>query len=412
MKIIKSMFLLVVNGAKGETRTLKRNIRQHSASLRPCFICQTLLAIATFRKEWGRKWGRHRGEIIHEGGGRACIAAALILSLSACGGQPFYDCQPVAPSPSNLNQYKVTTPVLTPNAYEGYAFNEPNVLRGDDGVYRMWVRAGGWNTPSGIIYATSADGLSWTRGNDGKFVITDVQQPFVVKYGDGYRMYVTRSGAQAFDLYENVNGDGVTWDLLKAATLTVGYPQEWDSLHLGNMSVWHGADDQWRMIYEANGPDNGWIMGYATSSDGENWLKDSGNPINIDGFTPGLSMHDGGPDIYPAGNGIYFMMFHGNTACAVNSQIWWARNTTPYDLHDWEPVEKGPVITRTDEAPFSVNASQIGDPSSVEAPDGGTFVYFEYVPGQWSSADAPNVIEVADIPSRYPMSEMIRFVIQ
>ena len=129
-------------------------------------------------------------------------------------------------------------PVLTPTegAWDSDFVTTPRVIY-DGTSYRMWYQ-GGHSGISQIGYATSLNGISW------------------IKHG---------------------------------IVLSPGQPGDWDSSSIGLGSVlWNGTD--YLMWYTGtNGIQyQGGAVGLATSTDGLNWVKFSGNPV----LTPSESGND------------------------------------------------------------------------------------------------------------------------
>lgn len=73
--------------------------------------------------------------------------------------------------------------IMTGRAEEEYAVQEPSVLY-EDGLFEMWYTCG-WNI-EGMCYATSPDGMNWTRHKNGMQLINNVAHGFVIKVGSTY----------------------------------------------------------------------------------------------------------------------------------------------------------------------------------------------------------------------------------
>jgi predicted GH43/DUF377 family glycosyl hydrolase len=91
-------------------------------------------------------------------------------------------------------------PVLSPEKpWEKVAVMCPHVLYDDDHkLYRMWYSGGEQNEPNAIGYATSADGLRWTKRADNPVFRPDPKNDWekdrvtacqVVRHGDWYLMF-------------------------------------------------------------------------------------------------------------------------------------------------------------------------------------------------------------------------------
>lgn len=209
---------------------------------------------------------------------------------------------------------------------DSQGINEPSVIY-DGGVFKMWYRLG-WDQGS-IGYATSSDGLTWTKYS-GNPVLTsnNPHGPYVFKYDGTYYMYATDSWGPVY-LYTSSNGQ--SWTAYSGnPVLTLGNASAWDGHALGNVCVWV-ENGQWKMIYEASGSE--WNLGLATSSDGKTWTKNSGNPVLIDG---------GGPDVIKQGS-TYYMWFHAGQlptqiylATSTNLVTWSSRSLIVPISESWE----------------------------------------------------------------------------
>ena len=157
-----------------------------------------------------------------------------------------------ATSPDGLAWNKeATNPVLTAtNPWELGTVYYPNVIKDGTG-YKMYYSARAVNNPDNspaeICYATSPDGIAWTKpdlglfdfggsthnnivmalGAAGSFDDTRASHPHVIKDGDVYRMW-----------YSGYDDDGTSHD-----------------------------------------PKTNWSIGYATSTDGIHWTKSLDNPV-------------------------------------------------------------------------------------------------------------------------------------
>ena len=67
------------------------------------------------------------------------------------------------------------------------------------------------NTSFKILYATSADGLSWVSIGpvfESELYVTD---PTVIKDTTGYTMWYADSNAGYIEIYRAISTDGITW---------------------------------------------------------------------------------------------------------------------------------------------------------------------------------------------------------
>jgi hypothetical protein len=118
-----------------------------------------------------------------------------------------------------------------------------------DGVYRMWYTTEANGPDTGINYAESANGTDWTS---------------------------------------------------QGVVLPVGGDGEWDSFHLGGVAVICDGG-QYRLWYGGRQSGLPVEIGYATSPDGLDWVRDAGNPVLSEASSsptasvyPGTVIQDGG----------------------------------------------------------------------------------------------------------------------
>ena len=153
---------------------------------------------------------------------RMLLPVVMLVCVLALLPSATYADQQWVKSPNN--------PILgpTPNGWDAYYTTTPRVIY-DTKIYRMWYN-GGRTGSSGVGYATSTDGISWTKHAG----------PVLVP------------------------GPAGSWDN--------------SSVALGSV-LWNNT--LFMMWYTGNNPTtfaNG-AVGLATSKDGVSWTKYSGNPV-------------------------------------------------------------------------------------------------------------------------------------
>lgn len=165
----------------------------------------------------------------------------------------------------------------------------PSVLL-DGSVYKMWyVGSSTADTTRKIGYATSLDGITWTRaGNSPVFTAgatggwdEKISFPTVIKDGTIYKMWYTGLNTSgAGQVGYATSPDGKIWTRYAAnPVLAYGTNISWDADYIGSPNVVK-VDSQYHMWYR--GGINGGI-GYATSPDGISWTKYVGNPVIANG---------------------------------------------------------------------------------------------------------------------------------
>jgi PKD repeat protein len=189
----------------------------------------------------------------------------------------------------------------------------PTVIK-DGGTYKMWY-SGSDGSNYRIGFATSPDGIAWTKyagnpvldlGAGSSWDDYLVYIPSVVYDGLAYHMWYSGDDGSITRIGYASSVDGITW--MKSGSnpvLELGSPGSWDSgivwmpdvVPEGNVyRMWYGGDNDPVTLFDNK-------IGFATSSDGVNWVRFSGNPVLEQG--PGGSWDDftvGSPSYLKDGN--------------------------------------------------------------------------------------------------------------
>ena len=166
-------------------------------------------------------------------------------------------------------------PVLvpgTPGSWDELEVDGPSVIK-ENGQYKMWYNAEhGDEDASSIGYATSIDGINWTKyeGNP-LFEAGGGGSPSVIKDGGIYKMWYGGKNGMCYA----ISTDGINWTQYNGNPVIEG--------DFGCPSVIKNGGI-YEMWYEC-GEDNG--ICYATSIDGINWNIYIGNPVLIEPGDPG-----------------------------------------------------------------------------------------------------------------------------
>jgi hypothetical protein len=203
------------------------------------------------------------------------------------------------PAPMAASAAHVPTPVLQGEADseraphgEGNVYAPHVLLEGT--LYRMWYGGQGRDGHDRIHYAESTDGKAWVRKG---VVLEDrkanhVNDPSVVRVGDLYFMYYTRTEKDVVDRIDvAVSKDGMTWEP-NGTALAAGQPGAWDALSVGRPSVIH-EDGLFKLWYDGRKdfpPDapvtdvpksstSRRSVGYATSKDGLHFTRRGDSPV-------------------------------------------------------------------------------------------------------------------------------------
>ena len=185
------------------------------------------------------------------------------------------------PWPTDLRQWQkfAENPVLPGMAGTWEAWRaDPTVLY-RDGVYHMWYTGAG-KEPWKIFYASSRDGVRWTRGGA---VNEDGHRASVVFHRGTYYMYLT-SGKVGSDIRLQLSAK--PGGPFRDAGIVLRSDAPWEENVLWCPDVIYDEEERlWKMWYSAGTVQAGagWpepkAVGYATSTDGRRWIKHQGNPI-------------------------------------------------------------------------------------------------------------------------------------
>ncbi len=192
-------------------------------------------------------------------------------------------------------------PVMEPS--ESWEGNEvsPQSLLVEDGVYKLWYHGGGATEPQrNIGYATSLDGLTWTRqrapvlrvGAPGSFDEDEAAEPRVLVVGGEYWMFYTGATSDRVkSLGLATSPDGTTWrkDPRSPILDTRRWGNYWGGaffLENGVFHLWHGVEGGAGALH------------YKWSLDGTTWTDGDKNPVLEPGSTPN------GPDTALVGDSV------------------------------------------------------------------------------------------------------------
>lgn len=152
--------------------------------------------------------------------------------------------------------------------WEKAALMCPSVIRDDHGRYHMWYSGGERYEPDAIGYASSTDGVSWTRVRDepvlrpgaaGSWESDRVAGAHVFRVGDWlYAAYIGfANGFEDSAIGIARSRDGVSWERhADNPVISRGATGEFDSINVYKPFV--AVDgDEWRMWFNASSPITG-----------------------------------------------------------------------------------------------------------------------------------------------------------
>jgi len=297
---------------------------------------------------------------------RAALAVVGILA----------GCQPVPPTfPRELVAFAPLgdAPVFAgqPGAWDA-AIRERGWILHENGTYKLWY-TGYDGTKTGrrrLGYATSPDGVAWTR-HPGNPILPDlwIEDVMVVRDGPLYRMVAEGEGDRAHLL---TSPDGLAWT--PAGRLDVrshdGQPVPDGPLGTPTLLQDHG---RWYLFYE-RADKAVWL---AVSDDLRVWRNFRDEPV----LTPGPAAYD--HDMIALNQvikhaGSYYAYYHGCATAGADAKKWSPAVAVSNDLLHWHKYPGNPLV------PPALNRSS---GIRVDAPDGPRF--WTLHPAVWRYANAP-----------------------
>ena len=193
-----------------------------------------------------------------------------------------------ATSPDGINWSVHPTPVLdlgNAGEWDEFGVEEPRVLR-ENGQYKMWYSSGTFNGTWKVGYATSLDGIIWTKdtlnnpvmvSNSDAWQVKGLSSPHTLSINGEYKMWFTGWAANwdRSSIGLATSPDGINWtqDTLNSPVLTAGDAGRWDDHHVTNAQVLL-IDTVFHMWYSgARQGESESQAGWATSTDGIHWDK-------------------------------------------------------------------------------------------------------------------------------------------
>ena len=216
------------------------------------------------------------------------------------------------------------------------------ILR-DEKIWHMWYTGfeghGGINGPNlKLGYATSLDGLKWTRHPDNP--VYDqlwVEDMMVVKHDDTYFMIAEGK----HDIAEMLTSqDGVHWTRIGPLDIRLTSGQPISAGPRGTPTVWL-EDGTWYLFYERR--DLGiWL---ATSKDAKVWKNVSDDPV-IELGPAEYDVRQVALNQIIKHRGIYYAYYHGSGN--ENRRLWSTNVAASKDLIHWTKYEGNPLLPMED----------------------------------------------------------------
>ncbi|UCE39256.1 MAG: PKD domain-containing protein [Thermoplasmata archaeon] len=263
-----------------------------------------------------------------------------------------------------------------PDGSDDASAYSPCVLK-EGGIYKMWYSGQYSRTSSyKTLYATSTDGIHWTKhgvvldvGSPGERDERDAYAPEIIIDNDAppserYKMWYTgqiRTGP--FKIFYATSPDGLTWTKYSDANgaipvLEPGWaPGDVDDIAVSHPCVVKDNDGLYRIWYSGVSSIGGQIP-YADSNDGITWNKhglalDKGNSSELDEFSIGA------PTIIIDVDGTYKMWFTGSNGDYV--RIFYAYSQPPPNLHPVTDAGEDQIVDEGQYVQFDGNGSYDSD---------------------------------------------------
>lgn len=164
----------------------------------------------------------------------------------------------------------------------------------------------------------------------------------VIQVAGQFWMYFTGQSCSscAGQIGRAVSNDGTNWTF-DSSPLISGTASTWDSSGVGSPDVIENPNGTGYLMYFSGGSGGFGYIGMASSPDGVNWTEYSGNPVLSPTSSAWDSQHVAAPTVL-YDNGSWTMYYHGTTS-SINFQFGLATST---DGVNWTKFSGNPVITR------------------------------------------------------------------
>jgi len=252
----------------------------------------------------------------------------------ACGGRRLLGAASKSTGPTFL--FKKTGKVMVPRgptgSFDSTHAKYPCVLKVGD-QWMMWYNGRTDDAFIGSVgLATSEDGLSWTKANEGRPVLahggpgtadeTKADHPAVVHFDGRFHMWYTAGplGSQ-YKICYATSEDGYRWERQNDGqpVLGPGETGKFDDQVVLHPAVVRDTSGLLHIWYNGVGPQKHFHVGHATSRNGIEWERQNGGDPVLSGTTVG-----GGKEIYVYNvmvlleDGIYRMWY--SAALEITSQ--------------------------------------------------------------------------------------------
>jgi predicted GH43/DUF377 family glycosyl hydrolase len=214
------------------------------------------------------------------------IVRAFTLALVLVIGTSTFGVNADGFAPANLNNLIMTTESLNsgptrflPADWDGRHVRKPAVIK-DGSDYKMWYEGDDYWEVFRVGLAASGDGTSWVKhpGNPvldrgpADWEVSGEQGPFVMFHEGLYKMWYEGSDGNLRQLGYATSPDGLNWTKYAGNPVLKNGTNGFDQDVAGHGSILF-EDSTYKLWYHAIG-DQGAVIAYATSPDGINWTKE------------------------------------------------------------------------------------------------------------------------------------------
>lgn len=274
-------------------------------------------------------------------------------------------------------RYSTSTPVFTTTTDAVWGNDqgagEIDIIY-EDGMFKMWYSAS-----TSVAYATSSNGINWSRyannpvfsptGVTGNFDKTWANRQFIVKDSGVYYMYYNGfendyNGTGKIGLATST--DGINWNRYSGNPI-LSPGSGWENTSLYNSAVVK-VGSIWYMLFEGKGSgagDSTQIIGLATSTDGINWNRYANNPIIRKGFPTGSNYAAAPNLIY--NNGKFYIWIMGSD---IRSKYFLVRGEST-DAINWTFASTPDIFPQ-----YSWEYTSVGDASNPIEVGGSTYMIY------------------------------------
>ncbi|MDD3875639.1 MAG: T9SS type A sorting domain-containing protein [Bacteroidales bacterium] len=284
--------------------------------------------------------------------------------------------------------------IFFPPSNDIYANSDPFVIK-DNAIYKMWYTCAGGNYPpdtllrSRLCYCTSMDGIQWTKwgGNpvidvsyNGGWDSLGVETICVIIDSSAipserYKAWYAGQyyNELRYDIGYAWSSDGIHWTKYNSPVLSTGNFNEWDNAFLegpcvikdGNLfKMWYAGYD----LNPANQQTFGRVnIGLATSTDGINWQKFTGNPVLTTSISGWDMLYVQDPHVIKI-DGMYHMWFGGADTADYGGYGQQTGYAYSFDGISWTKSVNNPILKRGNITQWDYNLASF--PSVIFDADG------------------------------------------